>query len=236
MNTPLLTLENVNAYYGKVQILWDVHMEIASGEVVCLIGLNGAGKSSLLRSISNILVKVDGNISFRGQEVNRWDPWQHARNGIAHVPERRRIFSSLTVEENLVVSMVKKTSKKDQLLKKVYALFPDLESRKHQFAGNLSGGQQQMVAIGRAVMSEPQLILLDEPTLGLAPILVEVVVNAIKQISTDGCSILVVEEKPSLALQMADRGYVIEAGRIVKRGTNEELQLLDARGELFQYK
>jgi branched-chain amino acid transport system ATP-binding protein len=234
MSASLLSFETVNVYYGKVQVLWDIQMEVRDKEVVCLIGFNGAGKSTLLRSISNVLVKVDGPISYLGDPINHWKPWLHSHNGIAHVPERRRIFSSLTVEENLLVSAVKKQASRSELLARVYDLFPDLATRKNQMAGSLSGGQQQMVAIGRAVMSEPKLILLDEPTLGLAPLLVNQVIDAVKEIAREGCSILVVEEKPSLALKMADRGYVIETGRIVRSGTAEELRTLDEQGMLLQ--
>jgi branched-chain amino acid transport system ATP-binding protein len=155
-------------------------------------------------------------------------------HGIAHVPERRHIFPSLTTEENLLVSYLgKKKAALHSLLEKVYTLFPDLKSKSKQLAGSLSGGQQQMVAIGRAVMADPGLILLDEPTLGLAPILVNQVVKAVREIARNGCSILVVEEKPSLALQMADRGYVIEAGKIVNAADQQQLMSLLEKEELL---
>jgi branched-chain amino acid transport system ATP-binding protein len=235
MTESLLSLQNVQAFYGKTQVLWDINLSLGVSEVVCLIGLNGAGKSTLLRSISNVLVNTEGTILFNGELLKKIPPHKYVRKGIAHVPERRHIFPSLTVEENLRLSTVPGRGKtEEELLFEVYELFPDLRSRREQLGGTLSGGQQQMVAIGRAVMANPRLILLDEPTLGLAPIITKQTLDAVRKLSRGDRAILITEEKPSLALQISDRGYVIEAGRVTISADVGELTSLNEQGKLLR--
>jgi branched-chain amino acid transport system ATP-binding protein len=235
MTTPLLTMQNVQSFYGKTQVLWDINLSVDVSEVVCLIGLNGAGKSTLLRSISSVMVNTQGAVMFAGESLAKVPPHKYVRKGIAHVPERRQIFPSLSVEENLRLSYVTGRGKKEEdLLSEVWELFPDLLPKRRQLGGTLSGGQQQMVAIGRAVMADPRLILLDEPTLGLAPIITRQTLEAVRKLSRSDRAILITEEKPNLALQIADRGYVIEAGRITLEASVRELTELNEQGNLLR--
>jgi branched-chain amino acid transport system ATP-binding protein len=235
MTQSILSLQNVDVFYGKSQVLWDINLSLEASEVVCLIGLNGAGKSSLLRSISNVMVHSEGTILFDGKSFKKIPPHNYVRKGIAHVPERRHIFSSLSVEENLRLSYIPKSGKtEEELLSEVYQLFPDLLPKRAQLGGTLSGGQQQMVAIGRAVMANPKLILFDEPTLGLAPIITKQTLAAIRKLSRGDRTILITEEKPSLVLEISDRGYVMEAGRITVSAGVQELTELNNQGKLLQ--
>lgn len=235
MSAPLLKMEFVDAFYDKTQVLWNIHLNLYLSEVVCLLGLNGAGKSTLLRSISNVMVKTKGNIWYEGENIKKLEPHKLVRKGIAHVPERRHIFPSLTVEENLRLAALPAPGKSEEdLLDEVYQLFPDLKSRKNQLGGTLSGGQQQMVAIGRAVMANPRLIILDEPTLGLAPIITKQTLEAVRSLAREDRVILITEEKPSLVLDISDRGYVIESGKITLESDAEQLKKLNEKGELMR--
>jgi branched-chain amino acid transport system ATP-binding protein len=234
MTKPLLTLENVQVFYDKTQVLWDINITLHHSEVICLIGLNGAGKSTLLRSISNVMVKREGSILYKGKDLKKVAPYRLVHMGIAHVPERRHIFASLSVEENLRLSAIPNSNKsEEELLHEVFDLFPDLKNRRNQLGGTLSGGQQQMVAIGRAVMANPRIILLDEPTLGLAPIITKQTLEAVRSLAREDRAILITEEKPSLILDISDRGYVIEAGRISCAAGVEELRRLNETGDLL---
>jgi len=226
----MLKLNNVNAAYGPVHVLKDVTINVNKGEIVSLIGSNGAGKSTLLRTISGLL-KPHANslIEFEGKNIASLPPNHIVRMGISHVPEGRRVFPGLTVRENLEVGastrlkrlMLTKEIEAD--IEKVYERFPRLLERANQFAWSLSGGEQQMLAIGRALVARPKLMLLDEPSLGLAPNLVEEVFDIIRSINADNTSILLVEQNAVMALKIADRGYIIENGRIVKEGLGSEL-------------
>lgn len=201
-------------------------MNVEEGEIVTLIGANGAGKTTLLNTLSGLLRPKNGTIEYMGKSIVGLPAQQIVRDGIIHVPEGRRVFAEMTVEENLLLgAFLRKDSqqvKKD--LEKVYEIFPRLEERKKQQSGTLSGGEQQMLAIGRALMSKPKLLLLDEPSMGLAPILVQTIFEIIQEINNDGTTVLLVEQNAHMALSIADRGYVIETGKVVISGTSKELQ------------
>lgn len=201
-------------------------MDVEEGEIVTLIGANGAGKTTLLNTLSGLLRPKNGTIEYMGKSIVGLPAQQIVRDGIIHVPEGRRVFAEMTVEENLLLgAFLRKDSqqvKKD--LEKVYEIFPRLEERKKQQSGTLSGGEQQMLAIGRALMSKPKLLLLDEPSMGLAPILVQTIFEIIQEINNDGTTVLLVEQNAHMALSIADRGYVIETGKVVISGTSKELQ------------
>lgn len=220
-----LQLENINIYYGAIHALKDVSLEVRDGEIVTLLGANGAGKTSTLRTISGLLRSKGGSIKFEGKDISKSSSKDIVCAGIGHVPEGRRVFSEMTVLENLEMgAFVRKDKdgiKKD--IKKVYELFPRLDERKNQLAGTLSGGEQQMLAIGRAIMSKPKLLMLDEPSMGLAPILVQEIFNIVKTINSNGTTILLIEQNANMALKIASRAYVLETGKIVLSGTAEEL-------------
>jgi len=221
----LLNLENVNVHYGAIWALKRINLTVGEGEIVSLIGANGAGKSTTLRVISGIVKISSGRIIFQGENISKTPAHDIVKKGIAHVPEGRRVFANLTVMENLELGAYLRKDKEGikKSLEKVFEHFPRLKERKHQKAGTLSGGEQQMLAIGRALMSKPKLLLLDEPSMGLAPILVQEIFNIIKEINETGTTILLVEQNAHMALQIADRAYVLETGRIVLSGTAEEL-------------
>ncbi|WP_434579291.1 ABC transporter ATP-binding protein [Thermoanaerobacterium thermosaccharolyticum] len=219
----MLKVDKINVYYGHVYALKDVSVEVSQGQIASIIGANGAGKTSLLKCISGLVKPTSGNMTFMGEKlVSR--PEKVVSKGIAHVPEGRRVFSGLTVEENLFLGgyLLNPEMLKENL-KNIYNLFPILKKRKNQFAGTLSGGEQQMLAIGRGLMSNPKLILLDEPSLGLAPIIVNTVFDLIKQIRDNGITVLLVEQNANRALAIADKAYVLENGKIVMEGTGSEL-------------
>ena len=214
---PLLELKNVASYYGSVQALKSVSLRVEQGEVVTLLGANGAGKSTTLRTISGLLRPASGEVWFDGRPIHDMAPEKIVRLGISHVPEGRGIFGRLTVEENLKLGAY---TRKDQDgvrtdMGRAYELFPRLFERKTQQAGTLSGGEQQMLAIGRALMSRPKLLLLDEPSMGLAPMLVQKIFATIKKIAAEGMTLLLVEQNARLALEVSDRGYVMESGKII---------------------
>jgi branched-chain amino acid transport system ATP-binding protein len=222
----MLKAESISASYGRVKVLKDVDMSVESGEIVCLVGANGAGKSTLLKVISGIVPAVSGKFLFEGQDITNKKPDFIVKAGLSHVPEGRQIFADLTVRQNLILgSYVHNLPKQEmtRLFDSVFELFPILKSRLMQKAGTMSGGEQQMLAIGRGLMSQPKLLLLDEPSLGLAPLVVETILKVIQNLRSTGISILLVEQNVNAALQISDRAYVIETGAIVAEGKAREL-------------
>ena len=221
----MLTLEGVVASYGAVAALRGIDLTVAAGELVCLIGANGAGKSSTLRAISGLLRPTAGRIVFDGRDIHAWEPFAILEAGVAHCPEGRRVFPHLTVQENLVMGAYVRRDQRAvaEDLERMCTHFPILAERRRQMAGTLSGGEQQMLAIARALMSRPRLVLLDEPSLGLAPATVETTFAIIAGIRREGTTVLMVEQNAFLALRMADRGYVMETGRIVLAGRAADL-------------
>ncbi len=222
----MLELKHVDLFYGQVQALFDITLRVEQGEIVTLVGANGAGKTSLLKTISGMLTPAQGSITFLGEAIGGKPPEQVVRRGIAHVPEGRRVFPGLTVTENLEVAAYALGYRDQQVrtdVARVFAVFPGLERRAKSYAWSLSGGEQQMLAIGRGLMAHPKLLMLDEPSLGLAPILVEEVLQVVGDINREGTTILLVEQNASLALGLAHRAYVLENGRIALEGTGADL-------------
>lgn len=220
----MLAIEKLASRYGRIQVLHGISLEVRTGEIVTLVGSNGAGKSTLLRASSGIQPVAAGSIRFDDQVIDRWRPHQRVARGIAQVPEGRQVFTPLTVEENLRLGgIVRHDDAIGSDLEGIYAMFPVLAERRTNAAGTLSGGQQQMLAIGRALMARPKLLLLDEPSMGLAPVLVEQIFGTIGDLKARGITVLLVEQNANAALAIADRGYVIETGRIVTTGTGKEL-------------
>lgn len=221
----MLTVKDLEVYYGGIHALKGISFEVKKGQIVTLVGSNGAGKTTTLRAISN-LVKSKGSIQYNGQEISNMQSEKIVAQGLIHVPEGRRIFTALTVEENLMMGayLRKDKEKMDEDLQYVYELFPRLKERTKQYGGTLSGGEQQMLAIGRAIMSDPKLIMLDEPSMGLAPIVVEEIFASIKELNQKtGLTVLLVEQNANIALQTAHIGYVIETGTIAFSGNANEL-------------
>lgn len=221
----MLRLDNLHVKYGQVPALRGLNIDVEAGEIVALIGANGAGKSTTLKAISGLVSPAAGTIELNGQPLGGLSPERRVELGIVHVPEGRRIFPRLTVEENLQVGAYPSRARPGErrARERVYSLFPRLAERRRQAGGLLSGGEQQMLAFGRAMMAQPLLLLLDEPSLGLAPILVEEVASAIVRFHEDGATILLVEQNAELALALASRGFVIETGRIVLTGSSHNL-------------
>ncbi|NVK40858.1 MAG: ABC transporter ATP-binding protein [Oceanospirillaceae bacterium] len=220
----MLRIENVNTHYGPIQALHDVSVEVKKGEIVTLIGANGAGKTTLMMTICGDPQASSGKIFFDGEEITGQPTSSIMRKGLAIVPEGRRVFARLTVQENLHMGAYFRTKAEyEESLKHVLELFPRLEERFHQRAGTMSGGEQQMLAIGRAMMSKPRMILLDEPSLGLAPIIIQQIFQIIEQLRSEGVTIFLVEQNANQALKIADRGYVLENGRVVMTGSGESL-------------
>ena len=219
----MLSVENLEAGYGDVQVLWGVSLRVEKGEIVALLGSNGAGKTTTLKAISGLLKPKSGKIAFDGVEITGKPPHEVVRLGISLVPEGRRLFPKMTVYENLRMGAYLVSGDVSDRLETVYSLFPILKERRNQLAGTLSGGEQQMLAIARGLMSSPRLLMLDEPSLGLAPKIVQEVLRAVNQIRDEGVTVLLVEQNVQQALSIADRGYVIETGRIVLEGTGREL-------------
>ena len=221
----MLSIKGVDAYYGHLQALWDVSLEVNEGELVALVGPNGAGKTTTLRVITGLLKPASGSVHFNDQCLDREEAHDIVGLGISQVPEGGRVFAGMSVLENLELGafLPKARASKDESLKWVYGIFPRLEERRDQRAGTLSGGERQMLAIGRALMSKPKLLLLDEPSFGLAPILVQHIFEMITEINKQGVTILLVEQNIRAALELANRAYVIENGRVVGQGVHEDL-------------
>jgi branched-chain amino acid transport system ATP-binding protein len=221
----VLEIKNIDVSYGDVQVIWGLSFVVKQGEVVALIGANGAGKSTNLKTISGILRPKKGEILFENQPIHQIEPFHLIEMGIAHVPEARRLFVEMTVEENLDMGSLKGAARKDRAKTKemIFTMFPRLRERQYQPAGTLSGGEQQMVAIARGLMSKPKLLMLDEPSLGLAPILVREIFNVIKRIREEGMTVLIVEQNVKQTLTIADRAYVLENGRVTLEGTGADL-------------
>ena len=221
----MLSIENLNVYYGVIHALHDVSLSVAAGEIVTLIGSNGAGKSTTLMSLSGLLQPASGKVEFEGNNLLDISPHRRVSAGLVQVPEGRRVFATLTVSENLDLGSYARRdkAKAQEDLQEVYDLFPRLHERRSQQAGTLSGGEQQMLAVGRALMSRPRLLLLDEPSLGLAPLLVKEIFNVVKRIRDRGVTVLLVEQNAHMALAIADRAYVLETGRIVMTGPAQEI-------------
>jgi branched-chain amino acid transport system ATP-binding protein len=223
----ILTAKGLCAGYGRAEMIHGVDLNIARGEIVCLIGANGAGKTTILRAISGIIKIKKGSISFDEIDITNFKSNRLVGMGLGHVPEGRQIFNDLTVRQNLILgayAIKKKSPETESILKEVFDLFPMLRERLDKKAGSLSGGGQQMLAIGRGMMSKPKLLLLDEPSMGLAPLLVESILDTIEKLRSNGISILLVEQNVGSALAVADRAYVIENGRIVTSGKSSELR------------
>ena len=223
--SPLLKLQNLQISYGGIQAVKGIDLELWAGELVCLIGANGAGKTTTLNAIAGVQPIAGGDILYAGDTINVLPAHKRLRRGVALVPEGRGIFTRLTVEENLRMGAYSRNDKAgiEADLERVYALLPRIKERLPQVAGTLSGGEQQMVAIGRALLSRPKLLLLDEPSMGLAPLVVEKIFEVVQSVAKDGVSILLVEQNANLALEFAQRGYVMESGRITLTGSGDEL-------------
>ena len=221
----MLEIKDLEVYYGMIQAIKGISFEVNEGEVIALIGANGAGKTTILHTISGLIAPKKGSITFEGQEITKIPAHKIVENGLAQVPEGRRVFPSLSVLQNLKLGAYTRKDKKeiDDTLKMIYERFPRLEERKNQPAGTLSGGEQQMLARGRALMSKPRIILMDEPSMGLSPIFVNEIFDIIKQVSASGTTVLLVEQNAKKALSIADRGYVLETGKIVKEGKASDL-------------
>ena len=224
----ILKVENMNVYYGAIHAIKGISFHVDQGEVVTLIGANGAGKSTTLQTVSGLLRSRTGSIQFCGESISNVPSHKIVEKGLAQVPEGRRIFLQMSVEENLEMgAYTQSASGVEADLEKVYTQFPRLKERRRQIAGTLSGGEQQMLAIGRALMSHPRLLMLDEPSMGLAPILVEQIFDIIRKLHAEGTTILLVEQNAQMALSVADRAYVMETGKITLSGTGAELAASD---------
>ena len=225
----MLNVQDINVYYGNIHAIKSVSFHVNDGEIVTLIGANGAGKSTILKTISGLLRTKTGEITFDGHDIRSTAPHKIVGMGLAHVPEGRRVFLSMSVEENLEMgAFTQPNSGIAASLQDVYERFPRLKERRRQVAGTLSGGEQQMLAMGRALMSRPRLLMLDEPSMGLAPILVQQIFDIIRELHQAGTTILLVEQNARMALSIADRGYVLETGGIVLEGSGSELMHSDA--------
>lgn len=220
----ILKAENLNVYYGAIHAIKDVSFEVNEGEIVTLIGANGAGKSTILKTVSGLLPTKTGGVTFMDGSLSKVAPHVIVERGLAHVPEGRRVFTRMSVEENLEMGgYTQAKADNEKTMQEVYELFPRLLERRKQVSGTLSGGEQQMLAMGRAMMSKPKLLMLDEPSMGLAPLLVEQIFEIIKSLNKVGTTILLVEQNAQMALSVADRGYVLETGSIISTGTGSEL-------------
>ncbi len=223
----LLKIDDINVYYGAIHAVKGVSLQVDEGEIVTLIGANGAGKSTILNTISGLLRAKTGSITFMDRDISSVAPHKIVELGLAQCPEGRRIFAQMSVEENLEMGAYTKARITAANLARVYEQFPRLKERRRQVAGTLSGGEQQMLAMGRALMSEPKLLMLDEPSMGLAPILVEQIFDIIRELHKAGTTILLVEQNAQMALSIADRAYVLETGKISMSGTGKELAASD---------
>ncbi len=229
MTEALLQVENLDVAYGAVQVVWDISLRVDAEAVVCLIGPNGAGKTTTLNVIAGVLAPLKGRIVFRGEDVTRAAAHERVRRRLCLIPEERQLWPRMSVEENLLMGAFPATLRRNarKKLEKIFAMFPRLKERRHQTAGTLSGGEQQMCAIGRGLMAEPQLLMLDEPSLGLAPMLVEEVFRLVRQIAAQGVTILLAAQNANYALQVSDYGYVMESGRLALEGASAALRAND---------
>ena len=221
----MLEVQGIDVFYGDMQVLWDVSFTVEEKEILVLIGANGAGKSTAIKTISALISPQKGAINFMGAPIHTLKPYEILEMGIAHVPEGRRLFNEMSVEENLIMGSLSPhaKAKRQTTLEWVFELFPRLKERRKQMAGTLSGGEQQMVAVGRGLMSLPKLLMFDEPSLGLAPILVQDIFNIVRKINDEGVTVLLVEQNVHHTLAMCDRAYVLENGRIIMSGGGREL-------------
>lgn len=222
----MLSVENLQLNYGAIKALHDISLKVDEGQIICLIGANGAGKSSVLHCISNTISAKHGKIFFKGERIDNLSAHKTVEKGIIHVPEGRHIFAQMTVSDNLLMGAYSRTDSISDIksdVMRVYKLFPRLQERKKQLAGTLSGGEQQMLAIGRALMARPKLLMLDEPSMGLAPLLVKETFEIIKSINKEGTTILLVEQNANMALSVADYAYVLEVGNVTYQGNATEL-------------
>jgi branched-chain amino acid transport system ATP-binding protein len=220
----MLSVKNLEVAYGTVQVLWDISFDVPKGEIVALIGANGAGKTTTLKTLAGLLSAQGGEIALDGEPLNQARPMDIVRHGIALVPEGRLLFPDMSVLDNLLMgAYATPKAGREERLEKVFTIFPVAKERQKQMAGTLSGGEQQMVAIGRGLMANPRILMLDEPSLGLAPLMVEEVFRVVQEINADGVTVLLVEQNTHHTLKVAHRGYVVEAGRTVLSGTGGEL-------------
>lgn len=221
----MLKVNGIDVFYGDLQVLWNVSFEVKEKEILVLVGANGAGKSTTIRTISSLLTPRQGSIEFNGIRLDNTPAHRVIEHGIVHVPEGRRLFTQMSVEENLIMGTLhgEAKAKRFETIERVYDLFPRLRERKKQLAGTLSGGEQQMLAVGRGLMSLPILMMFDEPSLGLAPILVQEIFHMVRRINQEGVTVLLVEQNVRQTLAMCDRAYVLENGRVVLEGTGQEL-------------
>ena len=224
----MLKIDDIHVYYGAIHAIKGVSFEVHEGEIVALIGANGAGKSTILKTISGLMHPRSGSISFMDQDITHTDAYKLVRHGLAHVPEGRRIFLQMSVQDNLEMGAFTQKAVSKEDLDMVFDLFPRLKERRYQVAGTLSGGEQQMLAMSRALMSHPKLMMLDEPSMGLAPILVNQIFDMVKQLHASGTTFLLVEQNASKALEIADRAYVLETGKVTLSGTGPELAESDS--------
>ena len=224
----MLKIDDIHVYYGAIHAIKGVSFEVHEGEIVALIGANGAGKSTILKTISGLMHPRSGSISFMDQDITHTDAYKLVRHGLAHVPEGRRFFLQMSVQDNLEMGAFTQKAVSKEDLDMVFDLFPRLKERRYQIAGTLSGGEQQMLAMSRALMSHPKLMMLDEPSMGLAPILVNQIFDMVKQLHASGTTILLVEQNASKALEIADRAYVLETGKVTLSGTGPELAESDS--------
>ena len=231
----MLSVDGIDVFYGDLQVLWNVSFGVREKEILVLIGANGAGKSTIIRTISALTPPSRGSITFNGSRIDRSPPHQIIEQGIVHVPEGRRLFAEMSVEENLIMGSLSKKAKtlRSQTMEYIYDLFPRLLERRKQSAGTLSGGEQQMLAIGRGLMSLPRLMMFDEPSLGLAPILVQDIFQMIRRINSEGVTVLLVEQNVRQTLALCNRAYVLENGRVALEGSGKELLNDDHVREAF---
>jgi branched-chain amino acid transport system ATP-binding protein len=222
----ILEIDNVHTYYGNIHALKGISLSVEQGEIVTLIGANGAGKSTTLNTISGLLRPREGRVRLNGEDLSKYPAHEIVAKGVVQVPEGRRVFGRLTVTENLEMGAYSRSDRDGirESIEHVFALFPRLKERQHQVAGTLSGGEQQMLATGRALMARPKVLLLDEPSMGLAPVLVDSIFDTIKRLHAEGTTILLVEQNARMALQIADRGYVLQTGQVVLSDTAENLR------------
>lgn len=221
----MLKVSSIDVFYGDVQVLWGVSFEVRKGEIVALIGANGAGKSTTLKTVSGLLRPKRGEVTFEGTRLDKMPPFKVIEQGIAHVPEARRLFPQMTVEENLELGALHGEAKarRKQTLEEVFERFPRMKERRRQLAGTLSGGEQQMCAVGRGLMSLPRMILFDEPSLGLSPLLVKDIFKVVREVQKMGVTVMIVEQNVRQTLAVCDRAYVLESGKVVREGAGREL-------------